>query len=122
MNANSSASDRASESVGRYSDSSLPTYQEAVGLSESRVEINLSSPPTYDTLFSSMSHESTCGGSGDREDPNDEPSSGDVGTRDMLATLDREFKWTALSVGLLVAVLVVLVLIIIIVAFPRERL
>nr|WEG69047.1 protein m42 [Mastomys natalensis cytomegalovirus 2]WEG69185.1 protein m42 [Mastomys natalensis cytomegalovirus 2]WEG69324.1 protein m42 [Mastomys natalensis cytomegalovirus 2]WEG69462.1 protein m42 [Mastomys natalensis cytomegalovirus 2]WEG69600.1 protein m42 [Mastomys natalensis cytomegalovirus 2] len=122
MNTNISIPDPPPVSSDRYPDGPLPTYQEAVGLSGERVELDLSSLPTYDALFSGTQCESPRGGSGDREDPNDEPPSGDNGTRDMLATLDREFKWTALSVGLLVAVLVVLVLIIIIVAFPRERL
>lgn len=101
----------------------LPSYEEAVNGDGGRDPSVLVRPPPYDSLF---------GRSGDDDEslcsvpPPDVRVSGDStlgnvpfrGT--VLDSLDREFKWTSVSVGVSIAVLIVLLLVVIIAVFPRR--
>lgn len=109
-----------STSLGGEYPIQLPSYREAVG-SEGEIALTeIFPPPTYESLFTDGTSHVLCAATPVSGQPSEASCASAVGTQNMLEALDKEFKWTALSVGLLVSVLVVLVLIIIVIAFPRE--
>lgn len=98
----------------------LPSYSEAVA-SDGEIPLNeIRPPPAYETLFADGTPHVFCATTSMSSESTESQCTTSIGTRNMLEALDKEFKWTALSVGLLVSVLVVLVLVIIVIAFPRE--
>lgn len=97
-----------------------PSYQEAVALDAEFALVNLCSPPAYDAIFRDGTEDvMTRDGSPFAGESVETPCPAGVATQNVFETLDREVQWTALSVGLLVAVLVVLILVIIIIVIPR---
>nr|WEG69736.1 protein m42 [Mastomys natalensis cytomegalovirus 3]WEG69876.1 protein m42 [Mastomys natalensis cytomegalovirus 3]WEG70016.1 protein m42 [Mastomys natalensis cytomegalovirus 3]WEG70156.1 protein m42 [Mastomys natalensis cytomegalovirus 3]WEG70296.1 protein m42 [Mastomys natalensis cytomegalovirus 3] len=107
------------EELASCPEPAIPSYLESV-LSETSIHMrDINAPPSYDSIFCESGTHNTCieaENTGEISEPREQR----VDTRMVLEALDKEFRWTAISVGLSLALLVVLVLIIVIVAFPRE--